>query len=200
MRKYFFLVLCCCLLLSLCAACTRPLMGRTETSSPMPTRPQITTPSNSPEADLHKWSGDGFSYTSENLGITVEFPPEWENLMTISDDVTYEYFVEERSEPLNCVTLKAIHGREEGEIPIAYIYWRAADDHGPEADFGECVTLVEREGNVCLCWMPMNTKIGLELLEDTTLYDEYDIVEQGILSGEYEIELLDQCLVPYKSE
>ncbi|OUO24806.1 hypothetical protein B5F88_19605, partial [Flavonifractor sp. An306] len=39
--------------------------------------------------------------------------------------------------------------------------------------------------------MPMNTKIGLELLEDTALYDEYDIVEQGILSGEYEIELLD---------
>ena len=37
----------------------------------------------------------------------------------------------------------------------------------------------------------MNTKIGLELLEDTTLYDEYDIVEQGILSGEYEIELLN---------
>lgn len=63
--------------------------------------------------------------------------------------------------------------------------------HGPEADYGECVTLVERKGNVCLCWMPMNTKIGLELLEDTTLYDEYDIVEQGILSGEYEIELLN---------
>lgn len=93
--------------------------------------------------------------------------------------------------PLNCVTLNAIHGGEDGEIPIAYIYWRAADDHGPEADYGECVTLVERKGNVCLCWMPMNTKIGLELLEDTTLYDEYDIVEQGILSGEYEIELLN---------
>ena len=150
-----------------------------------------TIPSNSPEATLHEWSGDGFSYTSKNLGITVEFPPEWENLMTISDDITYEYFVEGQSEPLNCVTLKAIHGGENGEIPIAYIYWRAADDHGPEADYGECVTLVEREGNVCLCWMPMNTKIGLELLEDTALYDEYDIVEQGILSGEYEIELLD---------
>lgn len=37
----------------------------------------------------------------------------------------------------------------------------------------------------------MNTKIGLELLEDTTLYDEYNIVEQGILSGEYEIKMLE---------
>ena len=189
--KDFSLVLCCCLFLSLCTACTQPLTGNIETLSPMPTQPEATIPSNSPEALLHEWSGDGFSYTSENLGITVEFPPEWENLMTISDDITYEYFVEGQSEPLNCVTLKAIHGGENGEIPIAYIYWRAADDHGPEADYGECVTLVEREGNVCLCWMPMNTKIGLELLEDTALYDEYDIVEQGILSGEYEIELLD---------
>ena len=189
--KNFSLVLFCCLFLSLCTACTRALTGNIETPSPMPTQPEATIPSNSPEATLHEWSGDGFSYTSKNLGITVEFPPEWENLMTISDDITYEYFVEGQSEPLNCVTLKAIHGGENGEIPIAYIYWRAADDHGPEADYGECVTLVEREGNVCLCWMPMNTKIGLELLEDTALYDEYDIVEQGILSGEYEIELLD---------
>lgn len=184
--KHFSLVLCCCLILSLCTACTRSLTDNIET----PTQSEPTIPSNSSEANLGEWSGDGFSYTSENLGITVEFPPEWENLMTISDDITYEYFVEGQSEPLSCVTLNAIHG-EEGAIPIAYIYWRTVDDHGPEADFGECVTLVEREGSVCLCWMPMNTKIGLEILEDTTLYDEYNIVEQGILSGEYEIKMLE---------
>ena len=189
--KNFSLVLCGCLFLSVCTACTWSLTGNTETLSPMPTQPEITIPSNSPEVAPHDWSGDGFSYTSENLGITIAFPPEWENLMTISDDITFEYFAEEQDEPLNCITLKAIHGAEDGTIPISYIYWRAAEDHGPEADFGECVTLAEREGNVCLYWMPMNTKIGLELLEDTTLYDEYDIVEQGILSGEYEIEMID---------
>ena len=103
--KNFSLVLFCCLFLSLCTACTRALTGNIETPSPMPTQPEATIPSNSPEATLHEWSGDGFSYTSKNLGITVEFPPEWENLMTISDDITYEYFVEGQSEPLNCVTL-----------------------------------------------------------------------------------------------
>ena len=95
--KNFSLVLFCCLFLSLCTACTRALTGNIETPSPMPTQPEATIPSNSPEATLHEWSGDGFSYTSKNLGITVEFPPEWENLMTISDDITYEYFVEGQS-------------------------------------------------------------------------------------------------------
>ena len=124
--KNFSHLLCCCLFLSLCTACTQPSTGNIETPSPMPTQPEVTIPSNSPEATLHEWSGDGFSYTSENLGITVAFPPEWENLMTISDDITYECFVEGRPDPLNCVTLNAIHGGEDGEIPIAYIYWRAA--------------------------------------------------------------------------
>src|SRR5699024_3216864 len=106
--KHFSLMLSCCLILSLCTACTQSLTDNIET----PTQTEPTIPSNSPEVNLGEWSGDGFSYTSENLGITVEFPPEWENLMTISDDITYEYFVEGQSEPLSCVTLNAIHGEE----------------------------------------------------------------------------------------
>lgn len=137
--KNFSLVLFCCLFLSLCTACTRALTGNIETPSPMPTQPEATIPSNSPEATLHEWSGDGFSYTSKNLGITVEFPPEWENLMTISDDITYEYFVEGQSEPLNCVTLKAIHGGENGEILgrssrfCSRLLWRRPHPPGPES-------------------------------------------------------------------
>lgn len=111
--------------------------------------------------------------------------------MKISDDVSFEGFIEGKQEPVECIVLRTLHGGnnlESSSNCIAYIYWRSVDDQGPEADFGESVILMEQDEQVCICWMPMNTKIGLE--DNLALWSEYDTVEQGILDGEYEIEML----------
>ncbi len=66
------------LLLLLCASCTPAAED-----PPPPTSTLEATPEPSPTPTRHAWYGSGYSYTSEPLGVRVEFPPEWEERMTL---------------------------------------------------------------------------------------------------------------------
>ena len=75
---------------------------------------------------------------------------------------------------------------------IAEIYWCPAGAKGPEASFGECITMGSKnDGSLCLCHLPLTGKMGLEQV-DVDLWNVYTTVENGILSGEYEFEIQEQ--------
>lgn len=143
--------------------------------------------------ESHNWKGQGLSYTSELLGISVEFPPEWSALLLVEDDTTNSGFLldEDHETPVDCIRLRPLHGQDPEIDCIAVIYWEPAGARGPGAESGETIRLAEKEEAVLICWLPMNQKLGYAQGSDSenlALWEEYDTVEQGLLAGEYEVE------------
>ena len=154
------------------------------------------------------WDGNGYSYTSGKLGVTVEFPPEWAELTTISDaqrtvgangyDVTRD-----------CIVLRPVHGWDDltddqsngGQDHIGVIYWRSVGEWGYEASSGALVRLAQSDAMELVCWMPLNTKLNFD--PDSIIWNEYETVETGLQNGEFEIRRPDGPLpfdVPMKMQ
>lgn len=136
-------------------------------------------------------------YCSEALNIRIKYPESLQGVVAMSDGMSYEDFLSDRAEPIKCVYLyPAIDDSYDQDSIIGQIYWLPTGTFGPEASFGNCVTLLEIEnGSRCICHLPMSAKIGYEAV-DCTIPDKWDMwniyhsAEESILSGEFEVEVL----------
>ena len=76
---------------------------------------------------------------------------------------------------------------------IAQIYWLLAEEKGPEASYGQCVTLATaKDGSRCICHLPMNVKLQYQTVENYNLdlWNIYNTIEQSLLNGEFTATLL----------
>ena len=136
-------------------------------------------------------------YYSEALNIRIKYPESLQGIVAMSDGMSYESFLSDRAEPIKCVYLyPAIDDSFDQDSIIGQIYWLPTGTFGPEADFGKCVTLLTLEdGSRCVCHLPMSAKIGYEAVDCTIpnkwdMWNIYHSVEESILSGGFEVEVL----------
>lgn len=145
-------------------------------------------------SETHDWSGCGYSYTSETLGVRVEFPPEWEELMTMTEG---EWICNGETRP--CIDLMGRWDGKDENRYIASIYWRAKTD--PYRDFGAFeqnrghITLAEtNEGyyDCCLYGLYPFEHVMAGAPEDkqeervSTIYN----IQMGIQFGEWDLKIL----------
>lgn len=138
-------------------------------------------------------------YYSEALNIRIKYPESLQGIVAMSDGMSYEYFLSDRAEPIKCVYLyPAIDDSFDQDSIIGQIYWLPTGTLGPEASFGKCVTLLALEdGSRCVCHLPMSAKLGYEAVDCTIpnkwdMWNIYHSVEESILSGEFEVEVLEK--------
>lgn len=180
---------------------TEPLTPATPTPTAIPTME----PPESPEPALPAWAGTGISHASDALGLTLELPPEWAEWVTFTERVSYESFLKGWEGRVPCVSIdyspnggETVPEEEKGSAggplpvldpsePMAYFYWLPEGQHGPEADYGNVVTLLEKEMGRWVCHLPMNTIQfdNAEYGRDTPEWIAYHTVEQGLLEGNF---------------
>lgn len=151
------------------------------------------------------WVGKGISHASDALGLTLELPPEWAEWVTFTERISEEGFLRNWDGRVPCVSIDYApnggeHAPEEesgaagGPLPVldpsepmAYFYWLPEGQHGPEADYGNAVTLLEKETGRWVCHLPMNTIQfdNAEYGRDTPEWIAYHTVEQGLLEGNF---------------
>lgn len=206
-KGYFLCILCICGISIVSSSChiTNHDISTSPTSSPYitesPSSPFTDEPMPTNTEAPHDWIGNGYSYSSDTLGITVEFPPNWNEYVNIFESKSYENFLDNSSEPIDCIYIvskksglskDSFSSSSDYDSVIAEIYWCPAGAKGPEASFGECITMGSKnDGSLCLCHLPLTGKMGLEQV-DVDLWNVYTTVENGILSGEYQFEIQEQ--------
>lgn len=135
-------------------------------------------------------------YHSDALGITIQYPLYLQNTVNFSDGVSYEGFLSDCADTVNCVYLyPSTDSSYDQDSIIAEIYWIPSGTFGPEVDFGKAVTwFASSDGSKCVCHLPMSAKLGYEAIDCTVpnkqeLWNAYDTVEKSILNGEFTVEL-----------
>lgn len=147
-------------------------------------------------------SGESFCFTSEAVGVKLELPPVWRYLITVEESRTYQYFLLDREEPVDCVLLVpkglALERDSEKRLvncddAIGIIYWEPADMRC-SADWGTYVVLKETgEGSWC-CLLPGHKKLEFVEAADNPgnagMLALYTLIEQGMENGEWELTAL----------
>lgn len=143
-------------------------------------------------SENHDWSGSGYSYTSEAMGVRVEFPPEWAELMTMVEGKwTYE------GEKRPCIDLMGSWDSEDPFSCIGTIFWKPKTDaYSVFEDDGWTITLAETNEGKYICFLEgMNRLRWSYYEEEAPYYPERDnafiTVQDGITVGEWEIEILE---------
>lgn len=195
------------LLLGLLCSCSAPAAETPEfaptaemTATPVPTPTPETVQTGKPEPGpaLPDWAGKGVSHTSEALGLTLELPPEWADLVAFTERVSYEGLLKSWDGRVPCVSIDYRPNADAGEPdtalpvldpsgPIAYLYWLPEGQSGPEADYGSAVTLLEKGTGRWVCHLPMNSVAfdSAEFGQDSPEWTAYRTVEQGLLEGDF---------------
>ena len=202
-RNILFFALSLCLLAS-CAVPSVKTPGAASTAEATaapeftPTPEAVQTGMPETTAALPGWAGKGVSHTSEALGLTLELPPEWAELVTFTERVSYEGFLKSWEGRVPCVSIDYRPNADAEEAgatlpvldpsgPIAYLYWLPEGLSGPEADYGNAVTLLEKGTGRWVCHLPMNSIQfdGESFGRDTPEQTAYHRVEQGLLEGDF---------------
>ena len=108
-KGYFLCILCICGISIVSSSChiTNHDISTSPTSSPYitksPSSPFTDEPMPTTTEAPHDWIGNGYSYSSDTLGITVEFPPNWNEYVNIFESKSYENFLDNSSEPIDCI-------------------------------------------------------------------------------------------------
>ena len=96
--------------------------------------------------------------------------------------------------PITCIYLYPAEDTTYSQDSIiAQIYWLLAEEKGPEASYGQCVTLATaKDGSRCICHLPMNVKLQYQTVENYNLdlWNIYNTIEQSLLNGEFTATLL----------
>lgn len=155
-------------------------------------------PAKTPDPALPDWAGKGVSHTSQALGLTLELPPEWADLVTFTERVSYEGLLKSWEGRVPCVSIDYRPNADGGEpdpalpaldpgLSIAYFYWLPEGLSGPEADYGSAVTLLEKGTGRWVCHLPMNSAAfdGAEFGQDSPEWTAYHTVERGLLEGDF---------------
>lgn len=164
----------------------RPLPPVLTAPPSTPTAQPTATPEPTPTAP--GWSeGEGYSYTSEDLGIRLEFPPEWEEYFTFWPWRKNDFLSDAKGTPSDILVLKpklpaGSPPYEALSFSFAQIYWVPTGYSGPEAspDSDVSVTLAETDRGKYVCLFN-----GRQLAEDhpdlSEVHTAYGTVLDGIL-------------------
>ena len=103
---------------------------------------------------------DYSTYESTTLGISISYPAALQDIMAIAEGESYEGFISGQLNPITCIYLyPAEDTTYSQDTIIAQIYWLPAEEKGPEASYGQCVTLATaKDGSRCICHLPMNVR------------------------------------------
>ena len=209
MKKKLALVLAALLVLGLAACAPAGEAGPTANPSPAPvsSAPESSPPaaSGSPStpdrsSTRYVWEGgESFTFTSRAMGITIKLPPVWKYLITVEEAETYQYFLLDQEEPVDCVLLvpKGIDLEQDSEgrvsnydDAIGIIYWAPAGTRC-SADYGSHVVLQETEGGSLCCLLPGHKKLEFVASADNPgnpgMWALYTLIEQGMENGEWEL-------------
>lgn len=198
MKKILVFSLCLLLMLSL-AACTKS-SATVDTNAKLDTTtesPALSGDTVQPETQEQKEAEEYAIYTSNALGITIKYPLSLQNMVSFSDGMSYEGFLADSADPINCVFLyPSIDSSYDQDSIIAEVYWIPSGTFGPEASFGSSATwFTTSDGSECVCHLPMSAKLGYEAVDCTIpnkqdLWNTYDTIEKSILNGEFCVEVL----------
>ena len=144
-------------------------------------------------------------YRDDALGVALEYPAQWDELVTLSSDVTWEGFLSDRIDPVPCVRIDLwedlfnVPPTQNASIEIvrtvAYIYLRPAGVSGPERESGSCVILERLEGGTeAVCYLPMTAKLSYTGAGYEAIYNAFDTVEKGIAGGELRTRVFSEPL------
>lgn len=157
----------------LCASCV-PVAEAT----PPPTPTLEITSAPSPTPTRHTWSGSGYSYTDETLGVRLEFPPEWEEQMTlVAGEWTYD------KEKRACIQLMGSWDSEDPESCIGMIYFIQKTDqyahYSFEDDDGWKVVLAETDEGWYKCYLNGMNRLRWSYVIDAPYDEERDNAYYG---------------------
>lgn len=134
------------------------------------------------------------TYESTTLGISISYPAALQDIMAIAEGESYEGFISGQLNPITCIYLYPAEDTTYSQDSIiAQIYWLLAEEKGPEASYGQCVTLATaKDGSRCICHLPMNVKLQYQTVENYNLdlWNIYNTIEQSLLNGEFTATLL----------
>lgn len=153
---------------------------------------------NNADASEHSQSShaeiDYSTYESTTLGISISYPAALQDIMAIAEGESYEGFISGQLNPITCIYLYPAEDTTYSQDSIiAQIYWLLAEEKGPEASYGQCVTLATaKDGSRCICHLPMNVKLQYQTVENYNLdlWNIYNTIEQSLLNGEFTATLL----------
>ena len=112
---------------------------------------------NDADASEHSQSShaeiDYSTYESTTLGISISYPAALQDIMAIAEGESYEGFISGQLNPITCIYLYPAEDTTYSQDSIiAQIYWLLAEEKGPEASYGQCVTLATaKDGSRCIC-------------------------------------------------
>ncbi len=142
-------------------------------------------------------------YRDAALGVALEYPAQWNELVTLYSDVTWEGFLSDRIDSIPCVRID-LRGDLFNVPPtqnasfsidqtVAYIYLRPAGVSGPERESGAGVILARLEGGTeAVCFLPMTAKLNYTGEGYGAVYNAFDTVEKGIAGGELRTRVLSE--------
>lgn len=219
MRKStgFVLALLLCLCLAACSPAAEVTPTPAPTPSPTPTAPPTAEPTPVPTPELapvptpssswsrdkraypHYWSSYSYTYTSEVLGFTIKFPPEWEEYFTLEE-------VEEEVGLRNVTTGECIYRTDPSLVlmpkgfdfggeshPLARIIW-VPNEWLLDSESGDWLTLAEKEGGRYICSLDTSLRLWFMpyLRPDNAEFVVTSEVQGGIMDGRWEIEVLEK--------
>jgi hypothetical protein len=137
----------------------------------------------------HTWKGSGYRYTSEALGITIEFPPEWEGIFDIIEGnggFSLNVFPRPRDperDPISGYMMGNI-----GWIGFTNVRDKEALVNSRDWPITPHTVLYDENDGFVYMYHSHAPQVGYgESEEDMEIYVRYHTVYDGIINGEYEI-------------
>jgi len=157
------------------------------TAYPIEPEPSLDSTAPATETDEHAWKGHGYRYTSEALGITIEFPPEWKwilDILEINGGISLYTYPRPRDPQEYAFTGNigwiGVIGTQERDTLINSNDW---------SNYPYQV-LYDAEGVFVYISYPTEAQYYSEFPEDAETEVRYTTVENGIRDGEYEIYII----------
>lgn len=148
-------------------------------------------------SENHKWFGSGYSYTSEALGVRVEFPPEWEQYFTFEEEEVEGLLRSGKSgRVIRLASEFVFEDDPEYDTAFARIYWVPKGDEGFVWNDETLVTLWESDEGAYICEVNTmlqlnfdpNPGVGGPRPEYAEIRTVYETVQNGIFAGEWGFE------------
>ncbi len=151
-------------------------------------------------SDNYDWLGQGYGYTSETLGVRVEFPPEWKKYFTFEERVIVDGFLQsgQACPVLELASAFVLNDDPTYDTTFARIFWIPRGDAVAGGDGKTLVTLLITDEGAYVCEVNVihqlnfdpNTGVGAPHPEYKEIRAIYETVQNGILDGRWWFETL----------
>ncbi len=151
-------------------------------------------------SDNYDWLGQGYAYTSETMGVRVEFPPEWKDYFTFEEETMVDGFLQS-GRPCPVIKLASafvLNDDPTYDTTFARICWVPKGDAVANVDGKIFVTLLASNEGAYVCEVNVihqldfdpNTGVGAPRPEYKEIRAIYETVQNGILDGHWWFEVL----------